>query len=121
MKQLDVTLIRILQFYVFVFFTFLVLAYFGALLLLPLSLLVNLVRILTVIGLSEVISVLFALPVVVYLGYLVYGMPRLTKIIVDTGLELVSIGQMRIKGFDEIVATLKNKEAQSEDQSIQTS
>ena len=121
MKRLDVVLVRITQFYVFVFFTFLVLAYFGTLLLLPLSILMNLIRVLNLIGLPELISVVLGLPVVAYLGYLVYKMPRLTKIAVDTGLEMVSIGQARVQGFDEIVASLKGEEAQSEDQSAVTS
>ncbi len=118
MKRLDVVLVRVIQFYVFVFFTFLVLAYFGTLLLLPLSILMNLIRILTLVGLPELVSIVLGLPAVVYLGYLVYKMPNLTRIVVDTGLELVSIAQVRIKSFDEIIGSQKSDETQSEEQSI---
>jgi hypothetical protein len=113
MNRVDFALVRVLQFCVFALFTFMVLVYFGTLLLLPLSLLVQLIRIFDFVGMPGVVSTLIALPVVAYVGYLISKIPGLSRMMADIGVELVTFGQTRVKGFDSILSTLEGAESQS--------
>jgi hypothetical protein len=113
MKRVDVALVRVLQFCVFGLFTFMVLVYFGTLLLLPLSLLVQLIRILTLVGMPGIMSMVIALPAVVYVGYLIFRIPGLSRMMADIGVELVTFGQDRVQGFDAILSVVKGTEGES--------
>ena len=113
MNRVDFALVRVLQFCVFALFTFMVLVYFGTLLLLPLSLLVQLIRIFDFVGIPGVVSTLIAVPALVYVGYLISKIPGLTRMMADIGVELVTLGQTRVQGFDSILSTLKGTESQS--------
>ncbi len=106
MKKVNVVLVRLLQFVVFVLFTFMVIAYFGAMVLLPLDAIVLLTKLLGVFGLHGFIGALIAIPTVGYLCFSVYKMPVLCKLVVDTGMELVTTGKAKIEAFNEIVDAL---------------
>lgn len=110
MKQIDVVLVKVLQFFVLVLFTFMVLSYFGVLLMLPLAILVHLIQILTFTGLPGAISLLLALPIVAYLGYKVYRIPGMVELLASIGFELVAIGHTRVKEFDKYLAQPENGE-----------
>ena len=83
MKNVNVALIRFLQFVVFVLFTFIVLVYFGAFVLLPLDLVVLITKFLGVFGLGSLFGAIIAVPVVAYLGKIVYQTPGLVQMIID--------------------------------------
>lgn len=106
MKKVNVGLVRLLQFVVFVLFTFMVLAYFGAMVLLPLSIVVAIVKILGVVGLHGFIGALVAVPVAGYLTMVVYKTPGLCPLIVDTGVELVKTAKTKIEAFNDILKEL---------------
>lgn len=106
MKKVNVALVRLLQFVVFVIFTFTVMAYFGAMVLLPLDAIVLLTKLLGVFGLHGFIGALIAIPAVGYLCLAVYKMPELCKLVMDTGIELVKIGKAKIEAFNEIINAL---------------
>ena len=106
MKKVNVGLVRLLQFVVFVLFTFMVLAYFGAMVLLPLSIVVALVKILSLVGLHGFIGALVAVPVAAYLVNIVYKTPGLCPLIVDTGVELVKTAKIKIEAFNDILKEL---------------
>ncbi len=106
MNKVNVALVRVFQFVVFFLFTFMVLVYFGTLILIPLDALAQLVNILTLIGLPGVVSTLIAIPIVGYLGFLIFKIPGLLAVLIEIGFELAIIGQSRVQDFNEIVASL---------------
>ena len=107
MKKVNVALVRLLQFMVFVLFTFMVIAYFGAFLLLPLDAIVLLTKLLGVVGLNGFIGALLAVPAVGYLCLNVYKMPGLCQMVIDTGVDLVKTGKARVEAFNDIVNAVK--------------
>ena len=106
MKKVNVGLVRLLQFVVFVLFTFMVMAYFGAMVLLPLSIVVAIIKILGFIGLHGFIGALVAVPAVGYLTMMVYKTPNLCALVVDTGVELVKTAKDKIEAFNDILKEL---------------
>ena len=107
MKKVNVGLVRLFQFVVFVLFTFIVIAYFGAMVLLPLDAIALLIKLLGVLGLHGFIGALIAIPTVGYLCLSVYKTPGLCKMVVDTGIDLVKTGKLRIEAFNGIVEAVK--------------
>jgi hypothetical protein len=107
MNKINVALVRLLQFVVFVLFTFMVLAYFGAMILVPLDLVVLIIKVLGVVGIGGLLGAAIAVPVVAYLGMIVYKTPGLVQIIVDTGLDLVNTGKERVEAFNKIAESIK--------------
>ena len=102
MKKVNVALVRFLQFVVFVLFTFIVLLYFGTMVLLPLDIVVLISKFLHVFGLNTLFGAIIAVPVVAYFGKIVYGTPGLIQMLIDNGMELVSIGKNRVNAFNKI-------------------
>lgn len=107
MKKVNVALVRLLQFVVFVLFTFMVIAYFGAMVLLPLDAIALLIKLMGVVGLHGFIGALIAIPVVGYLCLIVYKTQGLCKMVVDTGIDLVKTGKLRVEAFNEIADAVK--------------
>lgn len=107
MKKINVALVRLLQFVVFVVFTFVVITYFGALILLPLDAVALLIKLLGFVGLHGFIGAIIAIPVVGYLGLIVYRTPELCKMIIDTGIELARFGKAKVEAFNDIVNAVK--------------
>jgi len=107
MNKVNIALVRLLQFVVFTLFTFMVLIYFGAMILVPLDLVVLIVKTFGIFGLGSLVSALIAIPVVAYLGLIIYKTPGLIDIIVETGLDLVSTGKERIEAFNKIIEAIK--------------
>lgn len=107
MKKINVALVRLLQFLVFALFTFMVLIYFGAIVLLPLDLIALLIKLLSAIGLHGFIGALIAVPAVGYLGLMAYRTPDLVKMLVDIGIDLVNTGKIRVEAFNGILANIK--------------
>jgi hypothetical protein len=106
MKKVNVALVRLLQFIIFVLFTFTVIAYFGAMILLPLDAVVLLTKLLGLFGLHGFIGALIAVPAVGYLCLTVYKMPELCKLVIDTGIELVKMGKAKVDAFNELANAL---------------
>ena len=106
MKKVNIGLVRLLQFVVFVLFTFMVIAYFGAMVLLPLDLVVLLIKLLGVIGLHGFIGALIAIPTIGYLCLMVYNTQGLSKLVIDTGIELVTTGKQKVEAFNVIAESL---------------
>ncbi len=66
-----------------------------------------LIKLMGVVGLHGFIGALIAIPVVGYLCLIVYKTPGLCKMIVDTGIDLVKTGKLRVEAFNEIVDAVK--------------
>lgn len=107
MKNLNVILVRLLQFVVFVLFTFIVLVYFGTMILLPLDIVVLMAKFLSVFGISTLFGAIIAVPVVAYLGKIVYNTPGLIQMIIDNGIDLANIGKARVEAFNKIAEAVK--------------
>jgi hypothetical protein len=103
MKKVNIALVRLLQFVVFVVFTFTVITYFGAMILLPLDAIALLIKLMGVAGIHGFIGALIAIPSVSYLCLIVYKTPGLCKMLVDTGVDLVKTGKTKVEAFNEIV------------------
>lgn len=107
MKKVNVALVRLLQFVVFVVFTFSVLVYFSAMVLLPLDAVAIMIKFFGLFGLNTLIGALIAIPVVSYLAMSAYKIPGLGKMIIDTGLDLVSTAKVRVEAFNAVAESVK--------------
>lgn len=108
MKNINFALVKLIQFMVFVIFTFVVLAYFGAFVLLPLDAIALLVKLLSAIGLNGFIAAFIAIPAIGYLCFIIYKTPNLVQTVIDTGIDLVKTGKERVAAFNNIADTVKN-------------
>jgi hypothetical protein len=107
MKKVNVALVRLLQFVVFAVSIFMVIVYFGAMVLLPLDAVVLMIKLMGVVGLNGFIGAFIAVPAVGYLGLIVYKTPGLCKMIVDAGVDLIKTGKTRVEAFNEIAEAVK--------------
>lgn len=101
--KIEQALVKVFKFVTFVFFTLSALLYVGILLLLPLDILFQIVRILHAIGLPTVIAAVFGVGVIGYLGLTVSRMPALCNLVVDIGKQLVDFGHAQIKRCDTLL------------------
>lgn len=108
MKNINVGLIRLFQFVVFVFFIFIVMTYFGALLLLPLDAVYLLIKLMSAIGFNDMLAVLLAVPAIAFLGMKVYKMPGFCKLLLQIGIDLVDSGKNRVEAFNKLAEEAKN-------------
>ncbi len=107
MKKLNLILIRLLQFAVFALFTFFVLAYFGTMILLPLDMVVLISKLLGFVGMGTLFGAIVAVPVVAYLGKIIYNTPGLIQMIIDNGIDLVNIGKQQVEAFNKLAEAAK--------------
>jgi uncharacterized membrane protein len=107
MKKVNVALVRLLQFIVFVVFTFTVLVYFSAIVLLPLDAVAIMIKFFSLFGLNTLIGAVIAIAVVSYLAMSAYKIPGLGKMVIDTGLDLVSTGKVRVEAFNAVAESVK--------------
>lgn len=105
--KINIALIRLFQFVVFVLFTFMVMAYTFAMILLPLDAVVMLIKFLSLFGLGGILGAIIAVPAVGYLGLMVYKTPALCQLVVEIGMDLVNTGKARIEAFNKIAETVK--------------
>jgi len=107
MDKVNFGLAKFLQFIIIVFFAFVLAFYFGALLLIPLAILIAVVDILTAIGFNGIVATIVAIPVVGWICYVVYKIPNLFQALLDTGIKLYEVGTAQNKVFESISVTLK--------------
>lgn len=107
MKKINVALVRLIQFVVFVIFTFMVIAYFGAMILIPLDALVMITKLLGAFGLNTFIGALIGLPIVGFLGKIVYQTPGLIAMVTETGMDLIKVGKDKVEAFNHIAESIK--------------
>lgn len=105
--KLEWILAKVLKFFTFVLFMFMVMVYFGFLLLLPLDIMTQLIRIFSAIGLPTVIAAALGIAAVGYLGYRIYLLPHLYQLVLDIGMELIAFGQAQLRRFDPLIEDSK--------------
>ena len=101
--KLEQTLIKVFKFVTFVFFTLAALTYVGIILLLPLDILFQVVRIVHGIGLPTVLAWLVGLGALGYIGLAVSKMPAFCELILDIGRQLIDFAHSQIKRFDVLL------------------
>jgi len=101
--KLDQSLVKVFKFVTFVFFTFTSLLYFGILLLLPLDILFQVVRIFHAIGLPTILSGAIGVGALAYLGLAISKMPEFCGLVMDIGKQLIAFGHQQIKRWDDLV------------------
>lgn len=102
MKNLNLALIRLIQFVVGALFTFIVVAYIGVLILLPLDIVVLASQFLSMFGIGTLFGAIVAIPGVFYLGKIVYNTPGLVQMLVDNGIDLFNMGKQRVDAFNKL-------------------
>jgi hypothetical protein len=105
--KLNLILAKVFQFVTFVLFTFMVLVYFGLMLVLPLDILAQLIRILMGVGFPAIIAAGVGIGAVGYLGYAVSRMPELYKLVFEIGRDLINFSHTQIKRFDPLITDAK--------------
>lgn len=106
MKWLNLGLIRLFEFITLVLYSFFVLTYFGAFLLIPLDFMSLLTSAGNMVGLPALLSVPAAGAVTGYLCFLVYKMEGITQAIIQGGLELTQAGHLQLRHLEEIAAKM---------------
>lgn len=96
-------LTKVFKFIIFVLFTFMTLVYFGVLLLLPLDIMYQVIRLAQGLGLPTVVSVGIGIAALAYVGHAIWKMPALYGLILDIGKQIVSFGHAQIQRFDNLV------------------
>jgi hypothetical protein len=107
MKKINIALVRLIQFVVFVVFTFVVIVYFAAMVFIPLDALVMISKLLNVVGINTFVGALIGLPIVGYLGKIVYETPGLVSMVMETGMDLVKTGKDKVEAFNKIAEAVK--------------
>jgi hypothetical protein len=98
----EAILAKALKFITFVLFTFMMLVYFGVLLLLPLDVMFQIIRLFEGLGLPTIAAGAIGVGALAYLVYTVFKLPRLHQLILDIGVQLIYFGQDQVKRFDAL-------------------
>ena len=109
--KINLILAKVFKFITFVLFTFMALVYFGVLLIVPLDIMTQIIRLFHGIGLPTVIAAVLGIGGLAYLGLVVSRMPELYKLVIDVGVQLVSFGHAQIKRFDAVIDGLQQAPA----------
>jgi len=64
-------------------------------------------KFLNVFGIGTLFGAIVAVPVVAYLGKIVYNTPGLIQMIIDNGIDLVNLGKQRVEAFNKIAEAAK--------------
>jgi hypothetical protein len=108
MHALETVLLRAIQFVFCLFFTFTVLVYIGAAVLIPFAVLVAVINVLSHgIGFNGIFATIVAVPLVTWLLMTAYRIPGMSSLIMDTGWTLTKMGADNFKQFDKIAAARK--------------
>jgi len=101
-RTLKVSVVRVTQLLTIVLFSFFTMTYFGAFLLLPLSLIYWLGLLLGFL-LPSLLAGMVALGLVGYLGLQVYRMPEIYKTIACGGMQLIDLGYAQVQRLGDLL------------------
>lgn len=108
MKWMNLGLIRLFEFLTLLVYSFFVLVYFGAFLLLPLDILSLSIDGMRLIGLPAAVSVPVGVAVSGYFCYLVYKLPGVYQILLSGGTELASAGYAQIQHLQAVARQIES-------------
>jgi hypothetical protein len=107
MKSIDIALVRILQFLVLLFFTFVVFLWYGCASLIPLALWVNLTDFFSG-AFGSITSTIIALIIIGALGLYLSKIPKLIETFLATGIDIIKLGNTCVKRMSDIAIAVKN-------------
>lgn len=111
MVMINRLVIRIFQLLVALFFTFVGLLWFGALLLIPLALWANFIDLLvSPLGFNSLFAAVISIPVIIAIIFYLYRIPGLTETLLDIGLNIVKLGTTNFQRMDEMANTVKARQ-----------
>jgi hypothetical protein len=110
MKWLNLSLIRLFEFLTLLVYSFFVLVYFGAFLLLPLDIVSLLVNGMGVLGLPAMVVIPLAIAMSGYFCFLVYKLPGVYQILLDGGIELANAGYLQIRRLESAVGQIADNQ-----------
>jgi hypothetical protein len=110
--KINLLLAKAFKFITFVLFTFMALVYFGVLLIVPLDIMTQIIRLFHGIGLPTVVAAALGIGGLAYLGLMVSRMPELYRLVIDIGVQLVSFGHAQIKRFDALIEGMQQVPAE---------
>lgn len=114
MKKIDTAIIRIVQFLLLMFFTFAVFLYYGAALMIALSLWTNLTAVFGFIF-GAFLSAILGFAALVGICYYIVKMPRLGETYLAVGMELVKLGYSSVTRIGELVEKKPDDTAPDDD------
>lgn len=107
MKTIDMIFVRLLQFLVLLFFTFVVFLWYGIASLIPLALWVNLTEFFSG-AFGPITSTVISLLIIAALGLYLSKIPKLIETFLATGVDLIKLGNTSIRRMSDIAAAVKN-------------
>jgi hypothetical protein len=110
--KLNIALTKIFKFITFVLFTFMALVYFGVLLIIPLDIMAQLIKLLHATGLPTVLAVAVGIAALGYLGWVVSRMPALYTLLFNIGIDIATFGNTQIKRFDALIESMQTPGAE---------
>lgn len=119
MKTIDIALVRLLQFLVLLFFTFVVFLWYGAASLIPLALWVNLTDFFSG-AFGPITSTVIALIIIGALGLYLSKIPKLIETFLATGVDLIKLGHTCVRRMGGIAAAVRN-DAPPQEQKVEIS
>lgn len=122
MDILNRILIRFMQAFVLVFFTFILSGYMGLVLLLPLGGFYHLISVLTEgLGFNGIFAALIAGPAVAYLLYSAYKIEGFYARILNTGIDLYKLGKTQLCAYEAMLGGGKPTSPASSGETAQAS
>jgi hypothetical protein len=107
MKTIDIAFVRLLQFLVLLFFTFIVFLWYGCASLIPLALWVNLTEFFSG-AFGAIFSTIMALAIIIALGVYLSKIPKLIETFLATGVDLIKLGNTSIQRLGSIAGSIRN-------------
>jgi hypothetical protein len=106
--KINLILAKFFKFVTYVLFMFMTLVYFGMLVVLPLDLMTQVIRIFAGLGFPTALAAMIGMAALGYVGLQVYRMPQLYQLVLEIGLQLLAFGREQVKRFEPLI-----EEAQS--------
>lgn len=107
MKTIDMACVRLMQFLVLLFFTFVVFLWYGIASLIPLALWVNLTDFFSG-AFGPILSTIISFIIIGALGVYLAKIPKLIETFLSTGFDLIKLGSTSVRRMGDIAAAVKN-------------
>lgn len=101
--KINLILAKFFKFVTYVLFMFMTLVYFGMLVVLPLDLMTQVIRIFAGLGFPTALAAMIGIAALGYIGLQVYRMPQLYQLVLEIGLQLMAFGREQVKRFEPLI------------------
>jgi hypothetical protein len=108
MKTLNMTLVRLLQLLVLLFFTFAVFLWYGCALLIPLTLWMNLTEFFSTL-INPMVAATMSLAIISLLTLYLSRIPKLLETFLATGIDLIKLGHSNIQRLSDVARAIRQE------------